>query len=103
MIIYTTNILAAPLILVVWCIDIYLLMASLRLFLGNFHSKQCITIRLALQKFTDPLPQTLSIWLSTRCGKSLPNWQSWFLVIAGSLVVRHLMVLLVFAVSASLP
>ena len=98
MIIFTTNmsIFALPFLLAIWAMDLYLLLASIRLILprisGDRPSRWCMTLR----QFTDPIPEAIGRWLSARGARSTPNWLPWVIVILGSLVLRHLLIWIVF-------
>ena len=97
MIIYSTNtsILTLPLLIIIWCIDAYLILTSLRLLLAHFHSARANRWRSSLQPFTDPLPRALENFLSFKRDKPLPQWLPWLLAITGSLILRHLLLLIV--------
>ena len=94
MIIYTTNmsIFALPFLLAIWALDLYLILASIRLILphirGDRPSRWCMT----LQSFTDPCPDALRRWLEARRSKPTPSWLPWLTVILGVLVLRHLLI-----------
>lgn len=96
--IYTTNILAAPLVLIIWCIDVYIFLASVRLVLGRLRAATLAKVRLGLQQFTDPLPQSLHIWMSARFRKPLRAWVSWGIVLFGCFVLRHVLIWIVIKV-----
>ncbi len=96
MIIYTTNILALPLILLVWAIDLYLLLAGIRLLLSRIRSSRTHSFCLVIRRFTDPLPCAVRQWLSTRQTKPVPNWLPWLIVGAGAVLIRHILILIMF-------
>jgi len=96
MIIYTTNILTAPLILAVWCIDLYLLLAAICFVLSRIDRTQTNSLRLTLQKFTDPMPEAVRRRLEARRSKPTPSWLPWLIVVLGCLVLRQLLIWTVF-------
>ena len=93
--IYTTNILAGPLILIIWCIDAYIFLASVRLILGRLRATTLAQVRVNLQQFTDPLPQSLHMWMSARLRRPLRPWMSWAIVLFGCIVLRHVLIWIV--------
>jgi uncharacterized protein YggT (Ycf19 family) len=98
MIIHTTNILVAPLLLVAWAIDVYIFLACLRLLLGKLpgvgpgRASQC------LQVITDPLALAVARLLHRPCAKGVPSWLPWLLVILAAIVLRYAVVGLVLRV-----
>ncbi len=92
---YTTNILAMPLVLIVWVLDMYLLLLSARLVLSRLSNERAKKLCSCLMQFTDPLMQTVKQWLGQRTGKQTKQWVPWVLVAAASLMIRHLLVLLI--------
>ena len=59
MIINTTNILAAPLLLAIWAIDIYIFLVCLRLLLSRFAGNPAAQVCQGLRVITDPLPMAV--------------------------------------------
>ena len=98
MIIYTTNIPAALLILAVWCIDLYLLLAGVRFVLSRMNTTQTNGLCLTLQRFTDPIPTALHRRLMRRRTVPIPKWLPWLIVILGGLILRHLLIWTIFKI-----
>ena len=94
MIIYNTNILA-PLLLLVSAIDAFLLLCLARFMVSKFGPAHPGTIVRGLQQITDPLPQVVSRWLSTKQLRPIKPWTSWLIVIGGLLVLRYAIIALV--------
>ena len=90
--IYTTNILAAPLVLIIWCIDVYIFLASVRLILGRLRIATLAQVRVNLQQLTDPVPQAMHTWMSARWRKPLPPWLPWAIVLFICFVLRHVLI-----------
>jgi hypothetical protein len=92
----TTNILALPLVLCIWAVDLYLLMACARLILGKWSGETAARICHGLKPITDPLPMAIRRWLQGHRGNLIPGWVPWAIVIGAGLVLRHLLIALVF-------
>ena len=97
MIIYTTNIVAAPLLLTLWALDVYLFLTVVRLVLGRIRNPKVIRVSLALVPLTDPLPNALSHWLLARRSKPVPLWLPWAIVMVAVVVFRQLLALAILA------
>jgi len=95
MILYTTNIVAIPLLLTLWALDVYLFLTVVRLILGRIRNSKVVRVSLALAPLTDPLPNTLSHWLLARRSKPVPLWLPWLIVVFGCLILRHLLIWIV--------
>jgi len=90
MIIYATNILTFPLVIVVWAIDAYLLLISVRLIAGQLKSVCGNGLCQGLKSLTDPIPQTLHRKIVGSKGRNVSEWISWLIVILGAFLIRHL-------------
>ena len=95
MIIHTTNIMTAPLILIIWTVDLYLFLACIRLILGRFVTTQANSVYPVLQGVVDPLPCALERWLSAWRGRSVPKWLPWLVVVIAVVLIRQLLILTV--------
>ena len=98
MVFYTTPLIAGPLILLLFFLDLYVFLTVARLVLGQFHAVEPTAAFMAMRTVTDPIPDSLGRWLATKRSKPTPRWLPWLLVIMASLLIRH--VLLVFIVMA---
>ena len=94
MIIHTTNIIALPMILLIWAIDIYLLLAGIRLILRHIPAASGVCQGIA--KFTDPVPDAIGRWLTSRRHKPVPTWLPWLLICIAAVLIRQLLILMVF-------
>jgi hypothetical protein len=92
MIIYTTNILAGPVLLLVWGIDLFLLLAGIRVVLARISAASSICH--SLQQVTDPLPNAIGRWIAARRREPAPRWLPWLIVALAALIVRQLLALL---------
>ena len=61
--IYTTNILAVPLVLTIWALDMYLFLLMVYGVLTKVSGERASQLLLCLKPFTDPLPQAVRRWL----------------------------------------
>jgi uncharacterized protein YggT (Ycf19 family) len=98
MMIYTTNVFAAPLIMVVWAIDVYVFMFSLRLLLSQLPSTLDSRFCRGLGLFTDPVVETVRRWLFKYRRKPVANWMPCLTVVLAGLIVRHLLIWVVVSV-----
>jgi hypothetical protein len=89
MIIHTTSVIPSPLVLVVWLMDIYLLLISIRLLTsklkGVFFDRVCQNLKL----ITDPIPQIIQNKIVGYRHRQVPEWISWLIVIAVLFCTRY--------------
>ena len=97
MIIHRLNLFAAPLLLVVWAIDVYLFLACIRLGCNLFKGSGAARLRGTLRPVTDPLPEAISGRLSGHLRRPVPLWLSWLLVFLLGMVLRQLLLLAALA------
>jgi len=95
MMIYTTNILAVPLVLTIWALDIYLFLLMIYSVLTRLSGERASQLRLALNPFIEPLPGLIRGRLEHRTTKHIRQWVPWAVVVFAGLIVRHLLVLLI--------
>jgi uncharacterized protein YggT (Ycf19 family) len=98
MIIHTTNILVAPLLLAAWALDVYVFLACLRLLLGRFAGPAATNVCQGLGVITDPLPLAVGRVLARRSAAVLPSWLPWLIVILAAVILRYALVGLVLLV-----
>ena len=89
MMVYTTNILAVPLVLLIWALDLYLFLAAARLLAGRFSGQKAAQLCSGLQPFTDPMPHAVERWIASRTRRSIPTWLPWGIVIVAAMFVRQ--------------
>ena len=97
MIAATTLLSAGPLILAVWVLESYLLLALIRLALDRFSSERAERLCSALQQLTDRVPDMVDVWLTMKRGGDHPTWAPWTIVICGAVVIRYLLVVAILA------
>ena len=99
MIIYTTtsgNLLALPLLIAIWAIDIYLLMIGVRLLAEQLSGTSAAHLCQGLQPITDKIPMAIRRWLVARSqGRPTASWAPWAITIGGGLVLRHILIFFV--------
>ena len=95
---FTTNmsIFALPVLLAIWAMDLYLILASIRLILPQIHGDRSNRWCTTLQQFTDPIPMAAHRWLSARRARPVPNWLPWLVVGVGVIVIRQMLTLILF-------
>ena len=81
------NILYLPLILAIYAVDTYLLLAAIRLAMDRFNNRFID----ALRQVVDPVPQRVIAWLATRGVRPVRRWAVWLLVFVALIVLRHLL------------
>jgi hypothetical protein len=94
MIIYTTNILAIPLLLAVFLTDAYLLLACLRLTSAHLAGEAAQRVCQGLRAVTDPLPAAVGRLLGRGQAKTVPAWLPWLVVVSGVVIVRYVLLCL---------
>ena len=91
MILYPNNILAAPLLVLMWTVDLYVFLASLRLLcsrIKNFDDTRWLN---AIKELVDPLPALVGRQLARRSRRTVAPWLPWVIVILGLLLLRPLL------------
>ena len=99
MIVYTTNVMALPLLAAVWVIDVYLCMAVFRLILSMQEASWAQLACRALQPLTDEIPRRVEQVLVRWRHRPAPTWLPWVAVIAGAAMLRHLFIWILISVS----
>lgn len=86
--IYITNPLLLPLVILVWSADAWLWLASLRLIIGHLTPDNRLCK--AIERLTDPLPEYIGRLINKVTGKSLNISFLWIISIVALIVLRHL-------------
>jgi hypothetical protein len=79
MIIYTTNILAVPFMLLLWALDLYLFLLAIRLIVARLPRAWAQRALPVLQTFTDAVPQAVDRRLTKWRGRRVETWLPWVL------------------------
>lgn len=87
-----TNILATPLLIVAWSIDVYLFLSALRFALSHLRGRRAQEACQWLKPMTDWLPSQVGHRLARRGECSHFTWLPWLVVIVACLVLRHLII-----------
>ena len=93
--IYTTNILALPLVVILWIVDAYFFLLMAYGILTRLSGERVSQLRLALNPFIEPLLGLVKRRLERCATRPIKQWVPWAVVISAGLIVRHLLVLLI--------
>jgi hypothetical protein len=99
--IFITNPFALPLLILIWSLDAWLWLASLRLILDKLPSVRINHFCQSLRQFTDPLPNAVNRWISLWTRKPIPTWFMWLLTLVAVIVLRHLLISFVMSMQSS--
>lgn len=97
--IITTNILALPVVLLLWSLDAFVMLASIRLLLGQLAADWAARASSGLAPLTDWAPDNLQRLLEGKFRFPVRSWVAWAVVIGVALVLRHVLVGTLLAVS----
>ena len=92
---YTTNILAVPLVLTIWAVDVYLFLLLARGILSHLPSERTNRLRSCLEQLTEPLLQIVKRRLQRHAAKPIKPWVPWAVIALAVLIIRHLLVMLI--------
>ena len=96
MIVYhNINLLCWPLLLVVSIIDLFLLLAGIRLLLETFHSTKAQKLCSQIKPLIDPVPQHLGSLILHCSGPVISSRWCWIITIAVALLMRYLILKLI--------
>ena len=95
--VYTTNILALPLVLIIWALDMYLFLLMVYSVLTRLSGERASQLRICLRPFTEPLTRAVRQWLGRHTSKPVRQWVPWAVVIFAALIGRYLLVLLILS------
>jgi hypothetical protein len=93
--IYVNNIFALPLVLLAGCLDAFILLAGLRLILGQLSTTRNSKICLALTELSDPVRLLVDRRMSGWTHRQPPRWAAWLVVFGTVLLVRHCLMRLI--------
>lgn len=99
MIVYNSNILAVPLVILLWTVDVYLSVVGLRLLLGQLSVTRDSRVCQALQEIVDPLTRWVNHKLTAWRHRPSPGWIPWTTVIVAGLIIRHVLLMIVVSMS----
>lgn len=88
--IFIANPFVLPLLVLMWFIDIWLWLASIRLILDQLPSFRTGSICQYLKQLTDKLPQVIGRSVSKWIQKQMPPWLTWVVTVASLIMIRHL-------------
>ncbi len=93
----TVNILALPVVLGIWVVDLYLLALLVRGILNGLPSGGGSPFRLWLKQVTDPLLRTVRDRFQRHVAKPIKPWALWAGIAIAGLVIRHFLLVLLIA------
>lgn len=103
MIIHTTNLLLAPLLIAItaaiWLINAYLLMLALRLFTRKLDAAWAGRLSHGLEPIVDPAPAWIKRRLTVWRGRAPHDVTPWLCVVVGAVVIQQLLVAIVVAMA----
>jgi len=97
MIILTSNILAVLVFLLTGILDLWLLVATLRLVLGQIPTARSSQLFPVLQGVADPPPHYVQQRLAAWRRRPVASWVPWTIVLIATLLTRQLLVSLLTA------
>ncbi|MFC1805371.1 hypothetical protein ACFL09_00125 [Planctomycetota bacterium] len=92
MLVYTTNLLALPLILIIWVIDFYVVVSGMRLIASHIDADWARRGCARLAVFTDPVHRTACKLLAPGRARPLPRWLTWLLLLSTAVLVRQVLI-----------
>lgn len=98
--IITTNILALPLVFLLWGVDAYITLSSARLILSQLATDWAGQAARGLAQLTDWAPDNLRRIGGNWFQRPIPPWAGWVSVIGVALILRNVLVGTLLAVSS---
>jgi len=99
--IFITNPLALPLLILIWSLDAWLWLVAIRLIIDKVPSNKLVHIRQGLRQFTDPLLNVTGEWMSYLAKRPIPTWLMWILTILMAMIFRHVLLVMVMALKSN--
>lgn len=84
-----------PVLLLMWGLDMWLLLAALRLILSYLPGQGAKQVIDHIKPIIDPFPQTINRWLLNHRSQPISPWTPWLLAMGSAFVVRYLLFCLV--------
>lgn len=97
MTIIVTPILFWPLAVVLWAVDSFLFAICVRVTIGRYSTPRTNRYISSLKTLTDGPWAILDSWIARYRGRAAPAWASWTALLAGLLVIRALLFLMMRA------
>jgi hypothetical protein len=98
MIIIIHNLMALPLLLVVWALDTFLLVVFLRLLLARLKGPGPARYSSLLVPLTDPPCAAVKRWRAARLKHPTPVWLPWAVLVGGLLTIQQILVRIMISV-----
>lgn len=80
-----------PVFLLIWGLDLWLLLASLRLILSYLPGRKVRQVLDRIKPITDPFPRTINRWMQQRSNRPISPWTPWLITIGMALMIRYLL------------
>ena len=89
--IYAINLFGLPFLIVIWLIELYLFLASVRLVMSKIPTARQSNFYQQAKLLTDFIPDAVRQKLGKFKGKPMPSWLSWFIVIVSGFIIRQVL------------
>ena len=93
--IFMTNLLNLPFLILSWVVEVYLLLTALRLIMALSATARQSQYYRQFKLLTDPLPKMVGRGLAKWRKASSPSWLSWLIVICAACILRQVLVTMV--------
>ncbi len=90
--VYTTNILAVPLVVAVWAVDMYLMLLLARVVLSGLSNSRAGKLHDRLRPLTDPPMMVVQGCLERHSTRPIKRWVPWAVVVTCGITVRHMLI-----------
>jgi hypothetical protein len=97
MLIHTTHILAVPVMIILWTIDVWIFLMAIRPILSILPYPVCTQLSHNLHLLSDPIVFRLNRWMRTRLHRSTPAWAGHALLLAIFVLIHHLLIWLILS------
>ena len=93
--IFVTNLLYMPFLVLIWLIEAYLLLAAARLIIAAVPSARKSHLYDQLKLLIDPLPNKVGQHLAKAMKASMPSSLPWLIVIGAGCIVRQILITMI--------
>ena len=95
--IFITNPFTLLLLILLWSINAWLFMATVRLLIDKFSSNPSGKICQCLSEIVDPLPNRIDRWIFSGTKQRIPAWLTWVTTFVALIIVRHFLILFIIS------
>ena len=93
--IYSTNFLNLPFLLIIWLIELYLFAAFIRLVIAQIPTARQSNLYQQIKLLTDFMPEAVAKRLPKGKEPSSPTWLAWLIVLVSGMILRHLLIIII--------